>query len=127
MVDQAANGGVALALACRHQSGVVLMDLKMPVLGGIPASRHIGAELPETHVGLLTTCDTDHLVFDGNRAGAQGYLLEDADADMLVEAIKGDMNGESQLSPMVVGNVLTEFQRIATERQPDVAARADGT
>jgi DNA-binding NarL/FixJ family response regulator len=91
------------------------MDLKMPRLGGIPATRQIGAQLPDTHVIILTTYDTDDLVFEGIKAGARGYLLKDTSGEALVEAIRGVMRGESQLDPAVARKVLGEFQRLAAE------------
>ncbi len=115
VVGQAGNGEEAVALARALRPDVVLMDLKMPRLGGIPATRRICAELPDTQVIILTTYDTDDLVFEGIKAGAKGYLLKDATGETLVEAIRGVMRGESQLDPGVARKVLSEFQRLAVE------------
>lgn len=115
VVGQAGNGEEAVALARALRPDVVLMDLKMPRLGGIPATRHICAELPDTQVIILTTYDTDDLVFEGIKAGAKGYLLKDAASETLVEAIRGVMRGESQLDPSVARKVLGEFQRLAAQ------------
>jgi DNA-binding NarL/FixJ family response regulator len=115
VVGEASDGQEALALAVRLKPDVVLMDLKMPRLGGIPATRAICTELPETQVIILTTYDADDLVFEGIRAGATGYLLKDATGETLVEAIRGVMQGESQLDPGVARKVLGEFQRLTTE------------
>jgi DNA-binding NarL/FixJ family response regulator len=87
----------------------------MPRLGGIPATRRICEELPDTQVIILTTYDTDDLVFEGIKAGAKGYLLKDAAGETLVEAIRGVMRGESQLDPGVARKVLNEFQRLAAQ------------
>lgn len=118
VVGQAGDGREAITLARDLQPDVVLMDLKMPRLGGIPTTRQICADRPDTHVIILTTYDTDDLVFEGIKAGAKGYLLKDASGEMLVEAIRGVMQGESQIDPAVARKVLTEFQRLA--EQPPV-------
>lgn len=115
VIGQAGDGQEGVALARDLQPDVVLMDIKMPRLGGIPATRQICAELPGTHVIILTTYDTDDLVFEGIKAGAEGYLLKDASGEMLVEAIRGVMRGESQIDPGVARKVLGEFQRLASQ------------
>ena len=112
VVGQAADGKEALALTHSLEPAVVLMDIKMPVLGGIPATRRIKKELPDTHVIILTTYYTDELVFEGIKAGAQGYLLKDVSAEMLAESIRGVMRGEAQLDPKVASKVLGEFRRL---------------
>ena len=113
VVGQASDGKAALALDRELKPDVVLMDLKMPGLGGIPATRRIVAELPDVRVVILTTYDTDDLVFEGIKAGASGYLLKDASGETLVEAVRGVMRGESQIAPKVARKVLSEFQRLA--------------
>lgn len=115
VVGQASDGKEAVIMARDLLPDVVLMDLKMPRLGGIPATRRICAELPDTHVIILTTFDTDDLVFEGIKAGARGYLLKDTSGETLVEAIRGVMRGESQLDPSVARKVLSEFQRMASQ------------
>jgi DNA-binding NarL/FixJ family response regulator len=113
VVGEACDGQEAVAKTRDLGPDVVLMDLKMPRLGGIPATRQICTESPGTHVIILTTYDTDDLVFEGIKAGARGYLLKDATAETLAEAIRGVMRGESQLDPSVGRKVLNEFQRMA--------------
>jgi DNA-binding NarL/FixJ family response regulator len=113
VVGQARDGEEAVAQARNLKPDVVFMDLKMPRLGGIPATRQICAELPDTHVIILTTYDADDLVFEGIKAGARGYLLKEATSETLVEAVQGVMQGESQLDPGVARKVLDEFQRLS--------------
>lgn len=115
VVGQAGDGREALDVACALQPDVVLMDIKMPGLGGIPATRKIADKLPDTKVIILTTYDTDDLVFEGIKAGAQGYLLKDASSETLVAAIRGVVRGESQLDPKVASKVLNEFQHLAEQ------------
>jgi DNA-binding NarL/FixJ family response regulator len=114
VAGQARDGGEAVELARELEPDVVLMDIKMPRLGGIPATRQICRERPETQVIILTTYDADDLVFEGIKAGARGYLLKDASGEELVAAIRGVMRGESQVDPGVARKVLGEFQRLAT-------------
>ena len=113
IVGEAGDGREAVDLALDLRPDVVLMDLKMPRMGGIPATREICAKLPDTHVIILTTFDADELVFDGIKSGARGYLLKDTSGEALVEAIKGVVRGESSLDPSVARKVLGEFQRLA--------------
>ena len=115
VVGEASNGREAITAARELEPQVVLMDLKMPHLGGIPATRQICAEHPDMHVIILTTYDTDNLVFEGIKAGARGYLLKDATSETLVAAVRGVMKGESQLDPGVARKVLGEFQRLSAQ------------
>jgi DNA-binding NarL/FixJ family response regulator len=114
VVGQAADGVEAFDLANKLQPDVILMDIKMPRLNGIQATRQIMAALPKTQIIILTTYDTDDWVFDGIRAGAVGYLLKDASGDNLAEAVRGAMRGESQMDPTVARKVLREFQHVTS-------------
>ena len=114
VVGQAADGVEAVEMARQLQPDVVLMDIKMPRLNGIQATRQIVATLPKTQVIILTTYDNDDWVFDGIRAGAVGYLLKDASSDNLADAVRGALRGESQIDPTVARKVLREFQHLTT-------------
>lgn len=112
VVGQAADGIEAIDQAKRLLPDVILMDIKMPRLNGIQATRQIMMALPRTQIIILTTYDTDDWVFDGIRAGAVGYLLKDAPSENLAEAVRGAMRGESQMDPTVARKVLREFQHV---------------
>lgn len=111
VVGQAADGAEAIEMARRHRPDIVLMDLQMPRVGGIQATQRIVSELPKTQVVVLTTFDTDELVFEAIGAGAQAYLLKDASEAEILETIRRVHRGESHLSPNISRKVLEEFRR----------------
>lgn len=111
VVAQAADGAEAIELARRHRPDIVLMDLQMPRVGGVQATRRILAELASTQIVVLTTFDTDDLVFEAIGAGAQAYLLKDATEADILDTIRGVHRGESRLSPNISRKVLEEFRR----------------
>ncbi|HZS05427.1 MAG TPA: response regulator transcription factor [Blastocatellia bacterium] len=113
VVGEAANGAEALRLAATLHPAVVLMDLQMPVLDGVAATRRLCAEWPRCRVIALTTFDDDEYVFECLRAGAVGYLLKDAPSEKLVEAIRAAASGESFLQPSVAAKVVAEFARLS--------------
>ena len=116
VVGFAANGEEAVALTATLQPDVVLMDLKMPKLNGILATRRIMQRTPGVKVLVLTTYDGDEWLFDALRAGACGYLLKDSDGDAIVAAIRGAVAGEVHLDPHIAGKVLHEFNRLGEPR-----------
>jgi DNA-binding NarL/FixJ family response regulator len=101
------------------------MDLRMPVLNGVEATRRIRAADPRCQVIVLTTFDDDEDVFDALRAGALGYLLKDASSEKLVEAIRAAARGESFLQPSIAAKVVAEFSRLSLSRPLLAAALAD--
>ncbi len=121
VVGEAGNGLEALAAADSLRPDVVLMDLRMPVLDGVAATRRLLAAHPATRVIVVTTFDDDELVFDGLRAGAIGYLLKDVSSDKLVEAIRAAASGESFLQPSIAAKVLAEFNRLERRLPPTPA------
>src|SRR5205085_7778209 len=113
IVGEAGNGEEAIRLVRTHLPTVVLMDLRMPVMDGVTATRRLKAEQPECRVIVLTTFDDDDNVFEGLRAGAVGYLLKDAPSEKLAEAIRLAARGESFLQPSVAAKVVAEFARLS--------------
>jgi DNA-binding NarL/FixJ family response regulator len=113
-VGQACNGEEAVQLAKLLRPDVVLMDLHMPVKGGVTATREITTAQPTTQVLVLTTLDDDETVFEAVRAGAQAYLLKDASEDELLETIRGLCRGESRLTPQIARKVMDQFRRMSS-------------
>jgi len=114
VVGQASNGVEAVEMARALQPDVVLMDLHMPVKGGVAATREITQSQPATQILVLTTLDDDETVFEAVRAGAQAYLLKDADEDELLETVRALKRGESRLTPQIARKVLDQFRRLTT-------------
>ena len=112
VVGEAGNGEEAIRLARSLRPTVVLMDLQMPVLDGVAATRRLHEEQQDCRVIVLTTFDDDEMVFDGLRAGAVGYLLKDAPSEKLAEAIRVAARGETFLQPSVAAKVVAEFARL---------------
>ena len=116
VVGEAGNGRDALALTAQLSPDVVLMDLRMPVLDGVAATRALRDPCPAARVIVLTTFDDDDYVFDGLRAGALGYLLKDTPSDKLFEAVRAAARGESFLQPSIAAKVVAEFSRLAADK-----------
>jgi len=112
VVGEAGNGEEALAACGALRPDVVLMDVRMPVLDGVSATRRIQVQHPRTRVVMLTTFDDDEAIFEGLRAGAVGYLLKDAAAARLGDAIRAAARGESFLQPSVASKVIAELSRL---------------
>ena len=119
VVGQARNGVEAVELAQLLHPDVVLMDLHMPLKGGVAATREITRNLPNTQILVLTTLNDDETVFEAVRAGAQAYLLKDADEDELLETIRALRRGESRLTPQIARKVMDQFRRLAPGLQAE--------
>jgi DNA-binding NarL/FixJ family response regulator len=115
VVGQACNGVEAVELTQLLRPDVVLMDLHMPLKGGVAATREITRALPGTQVLVLTTLDDDETVFEAVRAGAHAYLLKDAAEDELLETIRALRHGESRLTPQIARKVMDQFRRLAED------------
>lgn len=111
VVAEAGDGLAALEATRRQRPDVVLMDIRMPRLDGLAATRSIKEELPHVAVVVLTTFDLDDYVFQAVRAGASGFLLKDGDADELVRAIHTAAQGDALISPKALRRLLDEFMR----------------
>jgi DNA-binding NarL/FixJ family response regulator len=122
VVAEAANGEEAVVQAKAHSPDVALMDLRMPALDGVEATRRVRAAVPTCQVLVLTTFDDDDYVFEALRAGAAGYLLKDAPLEKLVEAIRGAARGQSFLQPSIAAKVVAEFNRLSQKRPAAGAA-----
>jgi DNA-binding NarL/FixJ family response regulator len=119
VVGQARNGVEAVELAQLLHPDVILMDLHMPLKGGVAATREITRNLPNTQILVLTTLNDDETVFEAVRAGAQAYLLKDADEDELLETIRALRRGESRLTPQIARKVMDQFRRLAAMPHAD--------
>jgi DNA-binding NarL/FixJ family response regulator len=129
VVGQAAHGEEAIAIVDACHPDVILMDIRMPRIDGIEATRQIKQAHPQIHILILTTYNEDALVFSGIRAGASGYLLKDITREKLANAVRGAAGGEAQIDPAVASQVLAEFQRMANvlrHRTPQSTTSGDG-
>jgi DNA-binding NarL/FixJ family response regulator len=125
LVGQACDGVEAVALAQQFRPDIVLMDLHMPRLGGVAATREITRTLPGTQVLVLTTLNDDETVFEAVRAGALGYLLKDVSEQELLDTIRALRRGESRLTPQIARKVMDQFRMLASDKEfvaPDSAA-----
>lgn len=115
IVAEAENGERALALAKAHRPDVILMDLRMPVMGGVEATRRVLAAAPATRVVVLTTFEEDEEIFEAMRAGALGYLLKACSADKLCESVRAAAKGTSVLEPSVAARMMAELNRLSAQ------------
>jgi DNA-binding NarL/FixJ family response regulator len=113
IVGDASNGEEAIRMVLQNSPDVVLMDLRMPIMDGVEATRRILQLNKPTRVIVLTTFDDDENVFEALRAGAVGYLLKDVSSEKLTEAIKAANQGEYFLLPSITAKVVSEFSRIS--------------
>jgi len=125
-VGQATNGVEAVQLAQLLKPDVVLMDLHMPLKGGVAATREITSTHPQTQILVLTTLDDDETVFEAVRAGAQAYLLKDVSEEELLETIRALRRGESRLTPQIARKVMDQFRRLSQDDGHLAGRRAAG-
>lgn len=121
VVGEAADGLEAVALTARRRPDVVLMDIRMPRLDGLEATRRILADGPAARILILTTFDDDQYVFEALHAGASGFILKDAPAADMLDAIRVIARGDALLAPSVTRRVIAEFAR--RERDPRARVR----
>jgi DNA-binding NarL/FixJ family response regulator len=132
VVGMAYNGEEALRQAESLRPQIILMDLKMPGMNGVQATRQIRERFPEVRILVLTTYDFDEWVFEAIRAGANGYLLKDTPREQLFAAIHGTVEGKSYIDPSIAAKLLDQFSgtlpapanpevtRLLSERELDV-------
>jgi DNA-binding NarL/FixJ family response regulator len=118
IVAEAGNGLDAVSQARRFTPDVVLMDIRMPELDGLEATRRILAEAPGMRVLILTTFDLDEYVYEALRAGASGFVLKDDPPEQLIAAVRTVARGEALLSPAVTTRVIKQFTRVPRVVRP---------
>ncbi|WP_062518774.1 response regulator [Demequina silvatica] len=113
VVAEATSGAEAAGIVAQHAPDVVLMDVRMPGMDGLTATREVLAAHPGTRIVILTTFDDDEYVYEALRAGASGFLLKSVDGDALVSAVRVVAAGEALLAPEVTRRVIEQFARTA--------------
>lgn len=123
VVGEASNGKEAVALARRLRPNIVLMDLTMPEMDGLAATRLISTELPEVKVVVVTASTEDEDLFEAIKSGAEGYLLKDLEADRFFPLLEGVAKGEPALTPLLARKLLAEFAKpkesVKEDKDPD--------
>jgi DNA-binding NarL/FixJ family response regulator len=122
VVGEAGDGQAALDAYADLKPDVVLMDIRMPIMDGVEATRRLRSRWPEARIIILTTFDDDASVFEGLRAGARGYLLKDLSGQELASAVRTVAAGGALIEPSVARKVLAEFARLAPASRPAEAA-----
>ncbi len=120
VVGIANDGAEALEMIPHARPDIALMDLKMPIMNGIEATRQIRAQYPDIRVLVLTTYDIDEWVFDAIRSGAAGYLLKDSPRETLVTAIKGTLDGKTYVDPGIAGKLFQQIGHSTAAHDPEV-------
>lgn len=120
IVGEAENGEQAINLVAQFQPDVVLLDIRMPIMDGVAATREIQKRFPKTKILVLTTFDDDEYVSAALQNGAMGYLLKDTPSEELAVAIRAVHKGYTQLGPGIVKKLLTQFSHAAPTQSPPV-------
>jgi DNA-binding NarL/FixJ family response regulator len=124
VVGEAANGREAVAQVEALHPDVVLMDVRMPEMDGVAATRELSARFPTVGVIILTTFEDDETVFDGLKAGARGYLLKDISSEEMAQAVRKVASGEALIQPRITRKVLAEFSRLASAGENRISAKS---
>ncbi|WP_040206765.1 response regulator [Neobacillus jeddahensis] len=120
---EASNGKEAVQMASETRPDVILMDVQMPVMSGIEATREIMNVLPKTKIVILTTFDDQEYIYQGIRAGAVGYLLKDADVEDMLETIRAAHRGEAIYKTSLAAHVLSKVAATSFEQVENEAAK----
>lgn len=121
VVAEAVDGLQAIDLATRQHPDIVLMDIRMPRMDGIEATRRLVEAIPETRVVILTTFGLDRYVYEGLQAGASGFVLKDSPPSELVHAVRVVAGGEVLLSPAITAKLIATY----VQRHPDTGHRSE--
>jgi DNA-binding NarL/FixJ family response regulator len=119
VVAEARNGSEAVEKAARFQPKIVLMDIRMPELDGLEATRRILAADPDARILILTTFDLDEYIYEALSAGASGFVLKDDPPEQLIAAIRTVAAGDALLSPAVTKRVINRFARTQRAERPE--------
>ena len=118
VVGEASNGDEALAVCTRLRPDIVLMDVRMPGVGGIEACRRIRWAVPDARIIMLTMSDEEADLFEAIKAGASGYLLKDVPGEVVLDAIGRVSEGQAIIPPSMAATLLTEFTRLSRDPEP---------
>jgi DNA-binding NarL/FixJ family response regulator len=118
VVGEASNGDDAVAVCTSVQPDIVLMDVRMPGMGGIEACRRIRCAVPAARILMLTMSDEETDLFEAIKAGASGYLLKDVPGEAVLAAIGRVNDGQAIIPPSMAATLLTEFSRLSREPEP---------
>jgi DNA-binding NarL/FixJ family response regulator len=122
VVGEAADGRQAVAVAAEHRPDVVLMDIRMPEMDGLEATKRILASLPEVRIIILTTFDLDQYVYTALSAGASGFLLKDVSPEHLIAAVRLVRTGDALLAPSITRRLVERFAPAEPVCQPNLSA-----
>jgi DNA-binding NarL/FixJ family response regulator len=127
LIGTACDGAEAVKMVAEHQPNLVLMDIRMPEMSGIQATREIKTRYPDVKVVLLTMHDEDDYIFEGISAGASGYLLKDSSRDELISSIHRVQEGQVEMTPSVTSKIVKEFASLhqGKRERPNAAAAPD--
>ena len=123
VVGEAGNGREAVERARELMPDVILMDIKMPEMDGLEATKRIKAEMPYVRIMMLTVSETDEDLFEAVKAGAQGYLLKNVDPDYLVACVQQVQRGEVPIAPTMAAKILRALTAPAEVAQPELTGR----
>lgn len=120
VIGEAANGKEALQIVETKRPDIVLMDIRMPIMDGVEATKLINEKYPDVKVIILTTFNEDEYIFEGLKNGAKGYILKDVKSDEVIKGIKTVYEGNVLLQPEIATKVVKVFNSINRDREMDI-------